>query len=113
MDIPAWVEGFSGAVTVCDTTGIIVYLNDAAARNFAKDGGRDLIGQNVLDCHPEPSRTMLADMLASEGTHAYTIEKAGQKTLISQTPWYAEGEYRGIVEVSLPLPAGMPHFVRD
>lgn len=113
MAIPAWVEGFPGAITVCDKAGIILYMNDAAALTFVKDGGRDLIGQNVLDCHPEPSRTMLADLLATEGSHTYTTEKAGKKKLISQVPWYDAGEYAGMVEVSLPLPAEMPHFVRD
>jgi hypothetical protein len=42
-----------------------------------------------------------------------TIEKAGKKKLIYQTPWHTEGEYRGFVELSLELPAEMPHFVRQ
>jgi PAS domain-containing protein len=48
--LPDWIEKFPGAITVCDTKGIILYMNDTAAEQFAKDGGRDLIGQNVLDC---------------------------------------------------------------
>ena len=112
MKLPGWIEGFPGAVTICDTEGIILYMNDAAAVNFAKDGGQALVGQNLLDCHPEPSRTMLADMLATEQAHVYTIEKKGNQKLIYQTPWYEDGEYRGFMELGLPLPADMPHFVR-
>ena len=44
---------------------------------------------------------------------AYTIEKGGQKKLIYQAPWYVDGEYRGLVELALPLPDTLPHFVRD
>ena len=47
------------------------------------------------------------------GTNVYTIEKGGVKKLIYQAPWYQDGEYRGIVELSLPIPFVMPHFVRS
>ena len=36
----------------------------------------------------------------------------GQRKLIYQSPWYERGEYRGFVELSLPIPAVMPHFKR-
>lgn len=45
--------------------------------------------------------------------NSYTIEKGGAKKLIYQAPWYENGRYRGLVEVSLPLPDTLPHFVRD
>ncbi|MCZ7555434.1 MAG: PAS domain-containing protein [Bacteroidia bacterium] len=100
-------------ITVCDRDGIITYMNDKAAEIFAADGGRKLIGSNVLDCHPEPSRTRLVGMLASGELNAYTIEKAGKKKLIYQSPWHDEhGAFAGIVEFSLELPEEMPHFVR-
>lgn len=110
--IPAWIEGFPGAITVCDAAGIIVYVNETSARYLAADGGRDLIGQNMLDCHPEYARTMLADMMATQREHIYTVEKNGVKKQVYQTPWYENGEYRGFVELLLPLPADMPHIVR-
>ena len=112
QDIP-WLKEFPGDITVCDAAGVILDMNDGAAKTFAKDGGRNLIGTNLLDCHPEPSRTKVREMLASGQVNAYTIEKDGVKKLIYQAPWYQEGEYRGLVEVSLPLPDPLPHFVRD
>ncbi len=47
-----WVKGFSGAITVCDTEGVILEMNDAAIEAFRDDGGEQLLGANVLDCHP-------------------------------------------------------------
>ena len=109
----AWVKEFPGAVTVCDAHGVIIDMNDKAAVTFETDGGRDLIGKNVLDCHPEPSRTQLERMLVEHKPNIYTIEKNGVKKLIYQTPWYAEAEYAGFIELSLEIPFEMSHFVRD
>jgi hypothetical protein len=116
MQIPAnrgaWVERFPGAVMLTDPEGIIVHMNDAAAVVFAKDGGRALVGRSVLDCHPEPSRAKLATLLSDRATNVYSIEKNGRRRIIYQTPWYDGERYGGLMELSLPLPAEMPHFVR-
>lgn len=107
-----WVQEFPGAVTVCDREGIIVEMNETSARAFEADGGLALIGRNLLDCHPEPSRSQVADLLARPRVNAYTIEKRGVRKLIYQAPWYRDGLYEGLVELSLEIPADMPHFVR-
>lgn len=107
-----WAAGFPGGVTVCDTEGIILYMNDRSAEIFAASGGRALIGTNLLDCHPEPARTRVLELLASGERNVYTIEKAGQRKLIYQAPWQADGVFAGLVELSLELPVEMPHFIR-
>lgn len=107
-----WVEQFCGAVTVCDKEGIILYMNDKAIATFAKYGGRDLIGKNLLDCHPESARSKLKAMMAERRTNIYTIEKNGVKKLIHQSPWYKDGEYLGFVELSIDIPFQMPHHER-
>ena len=107
-----WVRGFAGAVTVCDRDGVILEMNDRAAGVFAAEGGRALVGTNVLACHPEPARAKLANLLASGATNAYTIEKGGTRKLIYQAPWYRDGAYAGFVELSLEIPSALPHFVR-
>lgn len=112
MATHAWIREFPGAVTVCDAAGTILEMNEKAIASFAADGGAALLGSNVLDCHPEPSRTQLAGMLAAPARNAYTIEKHGVHKLIYQSPWYADGEYRGFVELSLEIPKTLPHFVR-
>jgi uncharacterized protein YndB with AHSA1/START domain len=107
-----WVAEFPGAVTVCDRHGVIIAMNAKAADSFAGDGGLALVGSNVLDCHPEPSRTQVADLLASPRVNAYTIERRGVHKVIYQAPWFDAGAFAGLVELSLDVPAAMPHFVR-
>ena len=109
---PEWVKEFPGAVTVCDREGVILAMNDKSVRTFAKDGGAALVGTNLLECHPEPARTRVKELLATGRTNAYTIEKQGVKKLIYQSPWYEKGVYSGFVELSLEIPTEMPHFVR-
>ena len=100
------------AVTVCDADGILLEMNDKAARTFEKDGGGDLIGRNMLDCHPEPARSKTERLLLAREKNVYTIEKNGVKKLIFQSPWYKNGAYAGFVELSLEIPFEVPHFVR-
>jgi transcriptional regulator with PAS, ATPase and Fis domain len=108
----AWLDGIAVAATVCDRQGICLYLNAHAARMFAKDGGRALIGRSLLDCHPEPARLRFAAQLASPSPNSYTIEKHGVRKLIHQVPWFADGAFAGVVELSFELPETLPHFVR-
>ncbi len=112
MEKNTWLKAFSGSVTVCDKEGLILEMNDRAAQTFMEDGGYNLIGKNLLDCHPEPARTKLKQLLDNRQTNVYTIEKNGVKKLIYQSPWYKDGEYAGLVELSLEIPSEMPHFVR-
>jgi len=108
-----WVKEFTGAITVCDSNGIIVGMNDKAAESFREEGGEKLIGTNLLECHPEPAKTKLKQLMERREVNVYTIEKSGVKKLIHQTPWYENGNYRGYVEISLEIPREIPHFIRD
>jgi transcriptional regulator with PAS, ATPase and Fis domain len=108
-----WVKSFAGAITVCDTEGIILELNDAAIEAFHDDGGEQLLGANVLDCHPEQARAQLEQMMATQQANMYTIEKQGKKKLIYQAPWFRDGKYTGFMEILLDIPDDMPHFIRE
>jgi transcriptional regulator with PAS, ATPase and Fis domain len=112
MDTEKMLKELHVAVTVCDSEGIILFMNDRAGETFGKYGGRELLGSNVLDCHPEPSRSKLAGMLQSGHSHCYTIEKKGVKKLIYQGPWHEDGVNKGFVELSIVMPDTMPHYVR-
>ncbi len=107
-----WAGEFPGAVTVCDREGIVLYMNGRAGRTFERWGGLALVGKSLLDCHPEPARTKLLGLLESGGSNAYTIEKGGVRKLVYQAPWYRGGEFMGLVELSLEIPAELPHHVR-
>jgi transcriptional regulator with PAS, ATPase and Fis domain len=111
-ELPDFIREFPGAITVCDTQGTILYMNDRSCKTFNKDGGAELMGENLAGCHPEPSRSKLIALLESAGTNTYTIEKEGVRKLIHQCPWYEGGEYKGLVELSLVIPSVMPHYVR-
>ncbi len=108
-----WVKSFPGSIIVCDREGIILELNDIAAQGYAKDGGYQLVGKNLLDCHPEPGRTHVKEMLASGKKNVYTIEKNGVKKFVYQTPWFDGGQYAGFVEVVVEIPHQLEHFIRS
>jgi len=108
-----WAVEFPGAVTICDRDFTIIYMNDKAAEVQAKHGGRALLGKNLLDCHSERSKGIIRDILSTGRTNVYTIEKQGVKKLIYQAPWKKDGRIAGLVEVSLELPAELPHYVRQ
>ena len=112
MELNAWVNEFQGAVTLCDPQGIILEMNDKSAKTFEADGGRNLIGTNLFECHSAASRAKLAALIQEERTNVYSIEKKGVKKLIYQSPVYDNGVYAGFVEISLEIPFEIPHFVR-
>ena len=108
-----WARTLPAAITITDATGTILEMNERAIESFAADGGIKLLGANLLECHPEPARSKLSEMLRTGTGNVYTIEKGGAKKLIFQSPWYEAGEYRGLVEISVPLPSILPHFIRS
>jgi len=71
-----WVNEFPAAITVCDRNGIITEMNNFSVMTFEKDGGRELIGKNLLDCHPEPAKSQLKEMLEKRTSNCYIIEKS-------------------------------------
>jgi transcriptional regulator with PAS, ATPase and Fis domain len=107
-----WIKEFNGAITICDEKGIIVYMNDKAIKTFEKEGGDKLIGMDILDCHPEPSRTTLKNLMDERKTNSYTIEKKGVKKLIYQSPVFENGVYSGFIELSIEIPFELPNFIR-
>lgn len=108
-----WQKEANVAITVCDEEGIILFMNDKAQKTFEKYGGNEIIGKNVLDCHPEPARSKLKMLMERKIENTYTIEKNGVKKLIHQSPYFVEGKYKGFVELSIVLPGNMPNYLRS
>jgi len=108
-----WIEKFDGNVIVSDAQGKIIYMNEKALSHYEKDGGSSLIGQDLLACHNETSRIKIMEIMTSGQKNVYTIEKRGKKKIIYQSPWFRDGKFRGIIELSLEIPAEMPHFIRE
>ena len=108
-----WAEAMNCAVTVCDKEGVIVYMNRKSRETFCKEGG-SLIGVNLFGCHPEHAREKIRRMLSTGESNAYTILKHGVRKMIYQTPWRdTTGAIAGMVEISMVIPAEMPHYNRD
>jgi hypothetical protein len=108
-----WFNEFPGAITITDTNGVILEMNDMAVFDvFKSSGGRELIGKNVLDCHPESARQQIESMLKNQQKNVYTLVKNGKKIFVYETPWYKEGVYSGIVELYLEIPFEVPNHIR-
>lgn len=111
--VPDWAFRMNCAVTVADADCNIIYMNERSRQTFARRGGADLIGHNLMDYHNERSRGIIRRLLEEGGTNAYTIEKEGLRKMIFQSAWRNEqGEVAGLVELSMVIPKEMPHYVR-
>jgi hypothetical protein len=104
-----WTDEFKGSITVCDRKGVINYINQHAQ----KQSGRDLLGANLIECHPEPSRSKVKSMLETPTFNSYTVEKGGIKKMVHQSPHYINGVFSGIIEITFEIPKEIPHFNRD
>ncbi|MGD0588169.1 MAG: PAS domain-containing protein [Thermoplasmata archaeon] len=109
----AWFERLPCAVTVCDRKYTILYMNDRAAEVNAMDGGKALVGKNMMDCHPPAAQEKLRKVMASGQPNVYTIEKKGIHKMIYQAHWRRRGRVAGLVEITFELPTEIPHFVRS
>jgi DUF438 domain-containing protein len=108
-----WFDQLPCSMTVCDKDYTILYLNDRSAEINASDGGKTLVGKNLLDCHPAEAKAKLREVMASGKPNVYTIEKKGAKKVIFQAHWKKRGRLAGLVEITFELPSNMPHFVRS
>jgi transcriptional regulator with PAS, ATPase and Fis domain len=90
--------------------GTVIYANEKSKQTFEKYG--ELMGKNLKDCHSLQSWEKIEQMLQTNTSNIYTIEKNGQKKIIYQTPWLENGEIKGLIEFSFVIPFEMPHFVR-
>ena len=113
FDAGIWMKEVDFAITICDQDGIILGMNDKSCKTFAKDGGSKLIGESLFSCHPPVAQEKIKKILATRNPNVYTIEKNRQKKLIYQTPWYENGNLRGLIELSFVIPTEMPHYRRS
>lgn len=108
-----WREELPAAITVTDKEDIIIEMNKKAADLFSKDGGKELIGKDLLDCHSQLPREKIKKIQSGRNPNIYTIQKNGIKKMVFQAPLFENGSYAGLVEISFELPDEIPHFNRD
>jgi len=107
-----WLEELPCSVTVCDRKYKILYMNGKAAEVSSEDGGKSLIGTNLLECHPPKARAKLRKVMASDRPNVYTVEKGDKKKFVYQCHWKKGGKVAGLAEFTFELPAEVPNFVR-
>lgn len=66
------------SVVICNTEHEIIYMNPAAAENYAKRGGYELVGRSLLNCHNEDSKKKIEKVVewfsaSSENNRIFTF----------------------------------------
>lgn len=90
-------------VSVCDKDGIITYLNDKARYYFQEPDMPELLGSDIMDCHPEPSKSRFKEMMTTHETQSIIKGEGDKKRVIHQTPFYNKGVFEGYIEIIIPL----------
>ena len=108
QNIIDWAKEMDAAVCVCDTKGIVTYMNEKGKADY----GSDLTGKEIFACHPEAALAKFKALLASGKENIYSIEKNGIKKMVYQLPIKTNGKYCGYAEIVKQLPSEVPHFVR-
>ncbi len=50
-------------VVLCNLMHEIIYMNQAAVEHYAENGGAELLGRNLLDCHSPKAREIIEKVL--------------------------------------------------
>ena len=57
------IEQDRSAVVICNLEHEIIYMNPSAIENYRKWGGRELLGQSLLNCHNQQSRDKIEKVI--------------------------------------------------
>ena len=107
-----WFEELPCSVIVCDRKYKVLYMNDRAAMDHADDGGRALVGTDLMACHPPDAQVKLRKVLSSGHPNVYTTEESRRKKLVYQGQWKKGGRVSGVVQLVIELPRDTPNHVR-
>ena len=108
-----WTKELGIGITITDKNGTFIELNDKAGKIFEEQGGMNLIGSNIMDCHNSNSQQLIRDIIENKKVNVYFVEKKGGKKLIYQSPWTVNGESGGLIEISIELPENIETKNRD
>ena len=104
-ELGTFLGGLRVAVTVADETYRIVFMNDLALEHYAAQGGENLIGTDLLDCHNATSQTSLRRTYERYRTGdlaptRYRIaKKDGRIQSIVLIPLIVGSQFKGIAEL--------------
>ena len=107
-----WLDSLPYSVMVCDRRFRLLYMNEVAVEMTGKYGGRELLGTNILKCHPAKSQRRLRSILASGRPYVYTVTERGRTKLTYESVWKTNGRIAGLLEIQLLLPKRVHHRPR-
>jgi PAS domain-containing protein len=105
-ELGALFDGLRASVTIADQDFRISFMNDRAIAFYGEDGGSELIGKNLLDCHNAEQTAVIRDAYAryragdltpTRYYHAQKEDSAPESIL--HAPLIVEGQFRGIAEL--------------
>lgn len=107
-----YFEEVENPVTVCDTEGIILYMNKASRAMLSKYGSDNLVGKSLYGCHNPNSNEIIKRLITNKESNTYFTLKNGVRKLVNQIPWYKNGEMAGLIETVMIIPEGTPTLER-
>ena len=57
------LEQDAAPVVLCALDHTVVYMNPAAVRRYAQQGGEKLLGKSLMNCHPPKARAIIEKVL--------------------------------------------------
>lgn len=51
-------------IVICDLNHTIIYMNPSACQRYKRQGGEELMGKSLLNCHNPKSREMIEKVIA-------------------------------------------------
>jgi len=96
----AALESLRDPFVLVDTNHVIRFVNEAGALNYAKWGGRDLIGKSLMDCHNEASRAQILEIVSAmvEGEEERLISSSDKRRIYMRAVRDEDGTLLGYYE---------------
>lgn len=103
MDIKLYaaaLESLHDPFVLADRQHIVRFINEAGARNYAKWGGRELLGKSLMECHNEESRAMIEEIIVAmvAGEEERMISDNGQRRIYMRAVRAEDGALLGYYE---------------
>jgi hypothetical protein len=60
-----YLDRLPGPIVYCHTGHLIGYMNAEAEAKYAKQGGAELVGKSIFDCHDESSNEIIRQVFSA------------------------------------------------
>jgi hypothetical protein len=104
-ELGALFGGLRAAVTITDENYLITFMNDRSMAYYADDGGAELIGKDVLNCHKAEHQAIIREAYGRYRAGDYTPTRYREKKedasamSIVHIPLVVDREFRGLAEL--------------